>query len=277
MIDPVMASPSSLDGDPTDARADSAQRLLSLREAAELTGLRRGALKRRVRRGDVAVRVIGKGRSAKLRLTTNALADAGLLTHGDERVTSPPTGASIDRTLNPLLEVIREQGTRIAALEEQRFQLAAQLGAAMERARLAEDRLRQLAAPPTETLEVGARESRERVGRERAAGNDPQQGSTAAPAIGSEGERPSPVLPSAAARPRAGATRAQRRACGAGTATDRLRDSGRRVRDRVAAPISALRPFLPLLRPTRRSRRPPVAGQLAPAPRRASEDGPREG
>ena len=122
--------------------------LLSLREAAKLTGVRQDALERRIRQGQIGVRILGKGKSAKLRVTAAALGEAGLLPEVEAASATglPRTNGSATATdLAPLLAMIREQGARIAALEEQRFQLAGELGAAIERARLVEEQMRALA------------------------------------------------------------------------------------------------------------------------------------
>lgn len=117
--------------------------LLSFRDAATITGLPRREIRARVRRGEIAVRVRGKGQSAKLRLTLRALAEAGLLD------LDPPAADPVSTdTPARLLDMIHDQGVRIAALEDQRFQLAGQLGAAIERSRALEQQLRVLAAPP---------------------------------------------------------------------------------------------------------------------------------
>ena len=129
--------------------------LLTLREAAEMTGLRRAVLRERIERGHVPVRVIGKGRAAKLRLTKTELVAAGLLLDPDGSpavanpvaVTVVPTNEVETGDLATLLELIREQGNRISTLEDHRFQLAGQLGAALERTRALEERLLALAEP----------------------------------------------------------------------------------------------------------------------------------
>ncbi len=118
------------------------QPLLSFRDAAALTGLPRREIRARVRRGEIAVRVLGKGRSAKLRLTPRALVEANLL--GPDLLA---TSSVTDDTPARLLNLIHDQGARITALEDQRFQLAGQLGAAIERARALEEQMRALTAP----------------------------------------------------------------------------------------------------------------------------------
>jgi hypothetical protein len=82
----------------------------------------------------VHLRHTGKG--AKFRVTRASLEAAGLIA----RPEAPEPSAE------SLLRLFREQAERLAAIEEQRFQLAGQLGAALERNRLLEERLLQLAA-----------------------------------------------------------------------------------------------------------------------------------
>jgi small-conductance mechanosensitive channel len=121
------------------AREMAQSRLLSIRQASELTGLRRKVIRDRVTRGDVAVRLIGSGRSAKLRLTESALVEAGLLT-------GPPAVAVKNDELSELIGLVREQQTRLNTLEDQRFQLAGQLGAALERTLALQNQLLELTA-----------------------------------------------------------------------------------------------------------------------------------
>src|SRR5215218_9295422 len=84
------------------------QQLLSIREAAELTGLRRRVIRDRVTRGDVPVRIIGSGRKAKLRLTESALVEAGLL------ATKTPVAVK-NVELADLISLVREQQKRLNA------------------------------------------------------------------------------------------------------------------------------------------------------------------
>src|SRR5262245_56894714 len=102
------------------------QQLFSIRQASELTGLRRKIIRDRVTRGDISVRMLGSGRNAKLRLTESALVEAGLLAR------SAPVAVKSDEVTD-LVRLVREQQTRITSLEDQRFHLAGQLGAALER------------------------------------------------------------------------------------------------------------------------------------------------
>ncbi len=125
--------------------------LLSLGQAAKLTGVRRNALERRVRQGEIGVRILGTGKAAKLRVTLAALGEAGLLPPADPPAPveqSSTNGPAVAADLAVLLALIREQGTRIASLEDQRFRLADELGAAIERARLVEERMRALGESP---------------------------------------------------------------------------------------------------------------------------------
>jgi hypothetical protein len=119
------------------------QTLLTLREAAEIAGVRRKEIRDRVARGEIAVRVLGTGRGAKLRLTESALADAGLIA-GE----LAPIGTSGE--LSDLIQLVREQQARITALEEQRFQIAGQLGASLERTLALQNQLIEL----TESLQT---------------------------------------------------------------------------------------------------------------------------
>jgi hypothetical protein len=113
--------------------------LLSIRQAAERTGLRRKVIRDRVTLGDVPVRIIGRGRGAKLRLTESDLVEAGLLAG-----TSSP--AVKHDELTDLIGLVREQQKRLNALEDQRFQLVGQLGAALERTLALQNQLIELTA-----------------------------------------------------------------------------------------------------------------------------------
>jgi excisionase family DNA binding protein len=124
------------------ARSD---RLLTVREAARLTGLPKRTLRERIHRGQVAIRIVGKGRDARVRLTEPALVEAGLLRQLEHDAASPADG-----NVAALVELLREQNARLATIEEQRLQLAGQLGAALERVRSLEERVLQLAEPNPE-------------------------------------------------------------------------------------------------------------------------------
>jgi hypothetical protein len=118
----------------------SPDRLLTVSEAARLTGVRKRALRERIERGQLAIRVVGKGRETKFRLTESALVEAGLLSRSGHGETIPADG-----NVAALVELLREQSTRLAAIEEQRLQFAGQLGAALERVRSLEERVFELA------------------------------------------------------------------------------------------------------------------------------------
>jgi hypothetical protein len=118
----------------------SPERLLTLSEAARLTGVRKRTLREGIQRGQIAIRVLGKGRDRKLRLTESALVEAGLLGRNRSGDAIPADG-----NVAALVELLREQNARLAAIEEQRFQFAGQLGAALERVRSLEERVFELA------------------------------------------------------------------------------------------------------------------------------------
>jgi len=170
--------------------------LLSLRDAAAITGLPRREIRARVRRGEVAVRLLGKGSSAKLRLTPRALADAGLL--GPDM-----TGAGTETTDTSarLLDLIDDQRVRIAALEDQRFQLAGQLGAAIERSRALEEQMRALDAPPAASDAPARLTTRTHARAERRAPRPP--GASEVDAVGAPRGMASDVVIPAGMPPRA--------------------------------------------------------------------------
>src|SRR5262249_23766618 len=118
----------------------SPKRLLTLSEAARLTGVRKRTLRERIQHGQIAIRVLGKGSDRKLRLTESALIEAGLLGRNGRADTIPTDGH-----VAALAELLREQNARLAAIEEQRLQFAGQLGAALERVRSLEERVFELA------------------------------------------------------------------------------------------------------------------------------------
>jgi len=135
------------------ASRSTAAPLLSLRDAATLAGVPRRVLRGRVQRGEIPVRLLGTGKRPKVRLTPAALVAAGLL--ADDVAVREVDGQATPADLNLalLLEMIRDQNRRIAALEDQRFQLAAELGATVERARTLAIRLAEL---PSATRSPGA-------------------------------------------------------------------------------------------------------------------------
>lgn len=101
--------------------------LLTFSEAARLSGQPKAYLKELAGAGRLAVRLLPGDGEPKLRLTRGSLSEAGLLS-------SESVAVRHDRDeLSALIALIREQADRITALEELRFQLGAQLGAAIER------------------------------------------------------------------------------------------------------------------------------------------------
>jgi hypothetical protein len=115
--------------------------LLSFSEAARLTGMPKAYLRELAEAGQLAVRLLPGDGEPKMRLTRGGLVEAGLLA---DTVALP----AVERDeLAPLIDLIREQSTRISALEEQRFQLGAQLGAAIERVTHLEHRIAEIASP----------------------------------------------------------------------------------------------------------------------------------
>lgn len=128
--------------------------LMSLREAAALSGAPRAYLDECIAAGRLAVHLRHTSKGVKLRVTRIGLVAAGIL--------PPPVKDE------SLVQLLREQAERLAAVEEQRFQLAGQLGAALERNRALEERL-QLAAVVAEPPPMDAATS-------------PEPASTSAPA-----------------------------------------------------------------------------------------------
>lgn len=120
---------------------------LSFGEAARLTGLPKEYLRELAEAGRLAVHQMRFGNEPKARLTRGCLVDAGLL-HEQER----PSAAEFSE----LLGLVREQAARIESLEEQRFQLGAQLGAALERLNAIEARV--TSAPDPVGIDTGERE-----------------------------------------------------------------------------------------------------------------------
>jgi hypothetical protein len=106
--------------------------LLTFAEAARLTGKPKAYLKELVDAGQLPVRMLSDATGVKQRVTKTDLVHSGLL--GD--VARPAASHELDG----LIALIREQAARIADLEEYRFQLGAQLGAARERIRSLEQR-----------------------------------------------------------------------------------------------------------------------------------------
>jgi hypothetical protein len=111
---------------------------MSLRDAARLAGAPREYLEECIASGRLAVHLHQKGQSTKFRVSPIALQSAGIL---------PKPADSPERDSNEaLVNLLRSQTDRLATIEEQRFQLAGQLGAALERNRILEERMLALAA-----------------------------------------------------------------------------------------------------------------------------------
>lgn len=109
---------------------------MSLRTAAKLAGAPREYLEECIAAGRLAVHLHQKNGAAKYRVSRAAMESAGILP-----AVSEPTGSERD---DALVQLLREQSERLAAAEEQCFQLAGQLGAALERNRLLEERILEL-------------------------------------------------------------------------------------------------------------------------------------
>lgn len=105
----------------------TAPELLSFAEAGRLTGKPKAYLKELAESGLISVRIQPGDGASRIRLTRAGLIEAGLLQE-------PPALVVPERTeLGELIALVREQSARISSLEEQRFQLGTQLGAAIER------------------------------------------------------------------------------------------------------------------------------------------------
>ncbi len=130
---------------------------LSLGEAARLSGMPREYLEECIASGKLAVHLHNKGDATKFRVSRVALESAGIV---------PKDIPSLARDPNEtLIRLLHDQTARLAAIEEQRFQLAGQLGAALERSRILEERVLALAAasetddsvePPAPNPGIGA-------------------------------------------------------------------------------------------------------------------------
>jgi len=107
---------------------------LTLKEASRLSRTPIDTLKRMIRLGELHAFTIERGGKTKFRILRSALIDAGLLA-----IQPPDQNATFD-----VLALIRDQNARIAKLEDQRSQLAGQLGIALERLRSLDDRLAQI-------------------------------------------------------------------------------------------------------------------------------------
>jgi hypothetical protein len=125
---------------PAPARTPSPD-LLSLTHAARLAGQPKVYLRELAAAGKLAVFLTGDPERPKWRVSRAGLIEAGLLA-------AEPEAPATDRALLELIAIVREQAERIAALEEQRFQLGAQLGGAVERIAALEARALQNGSHP---------------------------------------------------------------------------------------------------------------------------------
>ena len=115
---------------------------LTLKQAAKLTNTPLDRLRRMIRTGDLHAFTVERNGTTKFRVSRAALVDAGLLKAG---------GTQESATSFDLLALIRDQNQRIGRLEDQRAQLAGQLGIAMERVRAVDERLAWLEQHPAES------------------------------------------------------------------------------------------------------------------------------
>jgi hypothetical protein len=127
---------------------------LSFGQASRLAGVPKAYLRELAESGRLAVHLAPKDGENKLRVTESSLIDAGIL----PPLASPEADVRSDLSvrgnppdLSELVALIREQSERIASLEEQRFQLGAQLGAALVRIASLEERIEAL--PPRSLLQ----------------------------------------------------------------------------------------------------------------------------
>lgn len=133
-------------------RDDSAR--LTLGQAARLADVPKAYLRELTESGRLAVHLVSQDGAVKFRVTPASLAEAGLIAAPDEPASAERAGAASPgepRDLSELVALIREQSDRITSLEEQRFQLGAQLGAALER--IASLEVRIAALPPAPVLQ----------------------------------------------------------------------------------------------------------------------------
>jgi hypothetical protein len=115
--------------------------LLSLGEAGRMTGKPKAYLRELAEAGQLSVRLEQRAGEAKIRVTRSGLAEAGLFPR-DEIVPQFEQG-----NLGDLIALVREQTNRISALEEQRFQLGAQLGMAIQRVAMLEEKISAIPQP----------------------------------------------------------------------------------------------------------------------------------
>jgi hypothetical protein len=127
---------------------------LSFGQASRLAGVPKAYLRELADSGRLAVHLAPKDGEIRFRVTESSLIDAGILPlpKGSEAdVGTDESSQNHPRDLSGLVALIREQNERITSLEEQRFQLGAQLGAALERIASLEERIEDL--PPAPLLQ----------------------------------------------------------------------------------------------------------------------------
>lgn len=105
----------------------AAEELMSLAEAARAVGQPKAYLRELVAAGRLAVHLTGDPAAPKWRVDRASLEAAGLLPP------PPRPPAASDAAIAELIALVKAQSERIATLEDQRFLLAAQLGATVER------------------------------------------------------------------------------------------------------------------------------------------------
>jgi hypothetical protein len=132
-------------------KSSSSPERMTLTQAARLTVLPKAYLRELIESGRLSVYLVPDAGEIKQRVTRAGLVDAGLI---------PSTPSELDRDLSELISLVREQSSRIGTLEEQRFQLGAQLGAAFERIASLEEQVQSLPVLQSEhaaelDLEVG--------------------------------------------------------------------------------------------------------------------------
>ncbi len=118
---------------------------LSLKEAARLCNTTPTELRNLIERGKLRAFTVQQGGKTRFRLLRSSLIEAGLIGKVDPAPEPPPAEP---RGTVDLLPLIRDQNARISALEDQRANLAGQLGVALERLRAIDERLTDLETHP---------------------------------------------------------------------------------------------------------------------------------
>lgn len=106
---------------------------LTIGEAAELCGASKADLRMKISKCQLRAFTVERGKKVQLRVTRADLIEAGYFGAPQNPL------AAVD-----LLDFIREQNHRISALEDQRAQMAVQLGIALERLRSVDERMSEL-------------------------------------------------------------------------------------------------------------------------------------